>query len=36
MSFYISQLFKTHIYEQTIIDQLNLVKATTEVSCFFF
>lgn len=36
MSFYISQLFKTHIYEQTIIDQLNLVKATTEVSCLFF
>lgn len=34
--FYISQLFKTHIYEQTILNQLNLVKATTEVSLFFF
>lgn len=33
--FYISQLFKTHIYEQTIINQLNLVKATTEVIGFF-
>lgn len=33
--FYISQLFKTHIYEQTILNQLNLVKATTEVSLFF-
>lgn len=32
--FYISQLFKTHIYEQTIINQLNLVKATTEVRGF--
>lgn len=31
-----SQLLKTHIYEQTIINQLNLVKATTEVSWFFF
>lgn len=30
-----SQLFKTHIYEQTILNQLNLVKATTEVSFFF-
>lgn len=33
--FYISQLFKTHIYEQTILNQFNLVKATTEVSFFF-
>lgn len=34
--FYMSQLLRTHIYEQTIINQLNLVKATTEVSWFFF